>query len=99
MSTPTSAMMAVILVEVLGSRAALIDIPSGLSPVAFAFEIAERTAASLRDTRAPSITSAFALRSPATIFLLIDLQQVGEWRKQALASHRHPISRSSLEGR
>ena len=63
-------MIASVLVELLGSFAARTAISSGLSSLAFAFEISDSTAVSFNDMLAASSTSAFALRSPDMIFLL-----------------------------
>jgi hypothetical protein len=71
----TSAMTDRVLVELLGSLAALIAMPSGLSSFAFAFDISDNTTDSFSDIRAPSRYSAFALSRPDMIFLLQAYQQ------------------------
>jgi len=67
----TSAMKLRVLVEELGSVAALIAIPSGVSSLAFALEISERTAVSLSWIWAVSRIFDFALIKADIIFLLI----------------------------
>jgi hypothetical protein len=67
----TSAMKLRVLVEELGSVAALIAIPSGVSSLAFAFDISERTAVSLSWIWAVSRMFDFALIKDDIIFLLI----------------------------
>jgi hypothetical protein len=59
-----------VLVELLGSLAALIAMPSGLSSLAFAFDISDNKADSFSDILAPSRYSAFALSRADMIFLL-----------------------------
>ena len=66
----TSATTAKVLVDELGSVAALIAISSGLSPLALAFDISDKTARSLRDMRAPSSISDLALSRLDMSFLL-----------------------------
>ena len=66
----TSAMKLRVLVEELGSRAALIAIPSGVSSLAFAFEISDKTAVSLSCIWAVSSIFDFALIRADIIFLL-----------------------------
>ena len=58
------------LVDELGSFAARIAIPSGLSPLALALDISDNTAESLRDMRAADNISALALIKPDMSFLL-----------------------------
>jgi len=60
-----------VLVEELGSIAALIAIPSGVSSLAFAFEISDKTAVSLSWIWAVSRILDFALIKADIIFLLI----------------------------
>lgn len=60
-----------VLVEELGSIAALIAIPSGVSSLAFAFEISDKTAVSLSWIWAVSSILDLALIRADIIFLLI----------------------------
>jgi len=60
-----------VLVEELGSIAALIAIPSGVSSLAFAFEISDKTAVSLSWICAVSRILDFSLIKADIIFLLI----------------------------
>jgi hypothetical protein len=66
----TSAMKLRVFVEELGSVAALVAIPSGVSSLAFAFDISERTAVSLSWIWAVSRIFDFALIKADIIFLL-----------------------------
>ena len=67
----TSAIKLRVLVEELGSVAALIAIPSGVSSLAFALEISERTAVSFNWIWAVSRIFDFVLIKADIIFLLI----------------------------
>jgi hypothetical protein len=66
----TSAIKLNVLVEELGSVAARICIPSGVSSLALAFDISDRTTVSFSWTCAVSNTSDFALIKADIIFLL-----------------------------
>ena len=76
-----------VLVEELGSIAALIAIPSGVSSLAFAFEISDKTAVSLSCIWAVSRIFDFALINADIIFLLMV-----SWRRHSKVAYQSSAS-------